>query len=308
LGLDWYDYGFRWYDAELGRFPSVDPMAENRLDMTPFNYVSNNPISRIDPNGLTDFYYKSQNGSMTYLGTDGILNGVIAVISDQNVVQQFLGNTSSYINPPVDSYFELPAYQNRQAIKAEILAHYGDYLSKENSTSDLIYKIVRYEIGGVGVLFDDGTEKEVTALPGKANAGRPVVDIFRAKDLTQISEQYTYMATFEGGNGYKRINRKYVVYTWHTHPYTSATNCYYKASDKDLSPNSSVGQIRNNFVIAPFNNSVALYRLGKTTSEMCKFPESSGASEIVPLNWFLNIEHSLIQKLPTIPIQMIQQN
>ena len=52
LGLDWYDYGFRWYDAELGRFPSVDPIIENFPDLTPYNYASNNPSTLIDLWGL----------------------------------------------------------------------------------------------------------------------------------------------------------------------------------------------------------------------------------------------------------------
>jgi RHS repeat-associated protein len=50
-GLNWYDYGARHYDAALGRFLTVDPLAEKMYGWSPYGYCFNSPIKFVDLNG-----------------------------------------------------------------------------------------------------------------------------------------------------------------------------------------------------------------------------------------------------------------
>jgi RHS repeat-associated protein len=78
-GLMQYDFEARQYDPTVGRFMTMDPLAEKYYSVSPYAYCANNPVRYIDPNGMSYTYnwntgnYEDEDGNIISWGASFII-------------------------------------------------------------------------------------------------------------------------------------------------------------------------------------------------------------------------------------------
>jgi RHS repeat-associated protein len=73
FGLNWNDYGARMYDPQLGRWHTLDILAEEYDSWSPYHFVHNNPIKLYDPDGR-EIINGAEKGTKEYEATENALS------------------------------------------------------------------------------------------------------------------------------------------------------------------------------------------------------------------------------------------
>ncbi|MDH6310684.1 RHS repeat-associated protein [Dysgonomonas sp. PFB1-18] len=178
--LDWYDYSARHYDPALGRFTTVDPLAEDYYSISPYAYVMNNPLKYIDPDGkqgILPFPFPA-----TLLGNSNPILPMgrnIGMLSTADKMVRITSKTS-------ESKLNQTRLQSGRNVEAEQLQKLGLEKNTEFSTR-----------------IDPKTGKEGTTIPDAIKDGQTV----EIKNVKQqgLSRQLRLQEKLSNENGKKPI-------------------------------------------------------------------------------------------------------
>jgi RHS repeat-associated protein len=167
------DYGMRGYGVREGRFWSVDPIAGQYPELTPYQFASNTPISGIDLDGLE--YFFAADGA--FLGRSGSGTQVrVAKSGQEEFVRNYVGWTNDAAKAKNENY---RSYNEAQTLNASdnLAIDIKDFLDRSHFT---------YGEGGGTDAYQASDGAQIDPAQFFADAIQNGVDYFGSEETMKI--------------------------------------------------------------------------------------------------------------------------
>jgi len=204
----WYDYGKRFYDPQLGRFHTIDPLAEWHMNYTPYHYCFNNPVNLIDPFGLDTTTTADKDGNPVFKIDE------VQVTGDKSAKKSWMGRLFSKIGKAFrasdeaitgdpEPYEETVVEDGVDMDWWESEESYGnkDVISPDNENFDKIFKDERNNNSSTSNQSTENSDKNVNPQNKTTSTGQPIELIKRTAT--------TYPSPYTQGKTTGQIYEKY---------------------------------------------------------------------------------------------------
>jgi RHS repeat-associated protein len=175
LGLNWDSFKWRNYDYAIGRFMSIDPLAEKYSYQSPYNFAENKIISHIELEGLEGLHHTQVDkaGNRSHI----IEKNVVFLRQAPEPIPEGASKKEAEKITQKNIKIANAEYDRIQKTKNELNNYYGGEEHKNSNGESVTFKINYSEIttknaDGNGIVFDNKGLAQISVQNGLISGDR----------------------------------------------------------------------------------------------------------------------------------------